>query len=201
MPHPIPFNVEEVISGYAQGYFLMAESNDDPLYWYSTNQRTLIPLDQRFHYPRSLKRVLNQDHFSTAIDRNFEGVVEGCAHRQETWISDQLKALYWALHAAGWAHSYETWQGDQLAGGILGIVIGRVFIGESMFFQIPDGSKVAMVKLVEHLRQRQFVLFDAQMPNPHLSRFGAYDVSQEDYLTLLKLGIQMSSNFLSPVAF
>lgn len=190
------FDTAEIIQGYAQGYFLMAESNHEPLHWYSTHKRTLIPLDERFRHPRSLKRVLNQNRFSTAINQNFLGVVEGCANRNETWISDELKHLYWALHIAGWAHSYETWQEDQLAGGILGLVIGRVFIGESMFFQISEGSKVAMVKLVEHLRQRKFVLFDAQMPNPHLARFGAYDIPQTQYLSLLTKGIQMPFNFL-----
>jgi leucyl/phenylalanyl-tRNA---protein transferase len=86
----------------------------------------------------------------------------------------------------GWAHSFETWQGDQLAGGILGLTIGGAFIGESMFFRIPDGSKVAMVKLVQRLRDRQFVLFDAQMMNPHLERFGAVVMDDPAYQTLLQ---------------
>ncbi|HIK55630.1 MAG TPA: leucyl/phenylalanyl-tRNA--protein transferase [Synechococcales cyanobacterium M55_K2018_004] len=180
------FDIDAIIRGYAQGYFLMADEEGHSLGWYSSNQRTLIPLDDRFRFPRSLRRVLNQGKFTVAVDRDFRAVVEGCANREETWISAELKAIYWQLHLAGWAHSFETWQGDQLAGGILGIVIGGAFIGESMFFRIPDGSKVAMVKLVERLRSRQFVLFDAQMMNPHLARFGAYVVSDQEYQSLLK---------------
>jgi leucyl/phenylalanyl-tRNA--protein transferase len=99
---------------------------------------------------------------------------------------DELKEIYWRLYQAGWAYSFETWQGDELAGGILGIVIRGAFIGESMFYRIPEGSKVAMVKLVERLRERKFLLFDAQMMNPHLARFGAYHVSSEEYEILLK---------------
>jgi leucyl/phenylalanyl-tRNA---protein transferase len=190
------YDIDAIVQGYAQGYFLMANEPGADLAWYSSRERALIPLDERFHYPRSLQRILNQNRFTTAISRDFYGVVEGCANRETTWISSDLKKIYWELHQAGWAHSFETWQGDQLAGGILGIVIGGAFIGESMFYCIPDGSKVAMVKLVEWLRARQFVLFDAQMTNPHLERFGALIVSQQQYQRLLHRAIQANCSFL-----
>jgi leucyl/phenylalanyl-tRNA--protein transferase len=189
------FNISAIVQGYAQGYFLMADEMGENLDWYSSRQRTLIPLDDRFRYPTSLRRVLNQNRFTVAIDRAFPAVVEGCADRQTTWISDELKELYLELHHTGWAHSFETWQGEELAGGILGIVIGGAFIGESMFYRIPEGSKVAMVKLVEHLRQQNFVLFDAQMMNPHLERFGACVVSDRQYQKLLKKAIAMECGF------
>lgn len=185
------FDVQSIVQGYAQGYFLMSDETGSNLSWYSSRQRTLIPLDERFHYPKSLRRSLNQQRFQVAVNRDFGAVVDGCANRETTWISHDLKEIYWALHQAGWAHSFETWQGDQLAGGILGIVIGGAFIGESMFFRIPDGSKVAMVKLVERLRDRKFVLFDAQMMNPHLERFGAYVIRNDDYRDLLREALQV----------
>lgn len=169
----------------------MSDETGEDLGWYSSRQRTLIPLDERFRYPKSLRRVLNQSRFNVAVNRDFKAVVEGCSNRETTWISDELKEIYWALHQAGWAHSFETWQENQLAGGILGIVIGGAFIGESMFFRIPDGSKVAMVKLVERLRDRRFVLFDAQMMNPHLERFGAYVIRNDDYRDLLREALQV----------
>lgn len=187
------YNIPAIIEGYAKGHFLMANDGDDSLDWYSSRKRALIPLDDanatpdgvRFRYPKSLQRVLNQERFTVAVNRDFEAVVNGCANRETTWISPQLQEIYSELHHSGWAHSFETWQGDELAGGILGIVIGGAFIGESMFYRIPDGSKVAMVKLVERLRSRQFVLFDAQMTNPHLERFGAYTVKDKEYQELL----------------
>ena len=187
---PIQYDIPAIIRAYAQGYFLMDNDDGAGLGWYSSRERALIPLDDRFHYPRSLQRVLNQNRFSVAVDRDFPSVVEGCADRETTWISDELKEIYYALHDAGWAHSFETWQGDELAGGILGIVIGGAFIGESMFYRIPEGSKVAMVKLVERLRSRGFLIFDAQMTNPHLERFGAYVVSNGDYKRLLGKAVQ-----------
>jgi len=184
------YDVPSIIQGYTQGYFLMAESDGNQLSWYSSRERALIPLDNRFCYPRSLRRLLNQERFTVAINRDFPAVVAGCANRETTWISQELKEIYWELYLAGFAYSFETWQEDELAGGILGIVIGGAFIGESMFYRIPDGSKVAMVKLVERLRSRQFLLFDAQMNNPHLERFGAYIVSDRDYQKLLKRAVR-----------
>ena len=179
------YDVAAIIRGYAQGYFLMSDESNN-LGWYGSNERTLIPLDERFRYPKSLQRVLNQERFTVAVNRDFLGVVAGCANRDTTWISPELEKIYWLLYQTGYAYSFETWQGDELAGGILGIVIGGIFIGESMFFNISEGYKVAMVKLVERLRERKFLLFDAQMMNPHLARFGAYHVSSEEYEILLK---------------
>lgn len=184
------FDIAAIVEGYAQGYFLMADETGKDLGWYSSRQRTLIPLDDRFRYPKSLRRAINQNRFTVAINRAFPDVVEGCADRDTTWISAPLKEIYWELYQAGWACSFETWQEDELAGGILGLVIGGAFIGESMFYRIPEGSKVAMVKLVERLRDRHFVLFDAQMMNPHLERFGAYIVRNQEYRDLLREALQ-----------
>ena len=189
------YDVAAIIHGYAQGYFLMADENDI-LEWYSSRDHTLIPLDERFRYPKSLQRVLNQERFTVAINRDFKAVVAGCANRETTWISQELQEIYWELYQTGWAYSFETWLGDELAGGILGIVIGGAFIGESMFYQIPEGSKVAMVKLVQRLRDKQFVLFDAQMMNPHLERFGAYRIQNNEYHSLLNTSLRRKCCFL-----
>ncbi len=179
----------QIIEGYAQGYFLMADEDEGGLGWYTSRKRAIIPLDDRFRYPKSLRRVLNQKRFDVAINRDFPAVLEGCANRETTWISEDLKEIYQLLHREGWAHSFETWEGDRLAGAILGIVIGGAFMGESMFFNIPEGSKVAMVELVNRLRAQNFVLFDAQMQNPHLERFGAYVIGDREYEVLLREAI------------
>jgi len=184
------FDIPTIVQGYAQGYFLMADEEGDRLGWYYSRDRTLIPLDERFRYPKSLRRVLNSERFTVAVNRDFKAVVAGCADRETTWISQELREVYWQLYQSGWAYSFEAWQGEQLAGGVLGIAIGGAFIGESMFYRIPDGSKVALVKLVERLRSRSFVFFDAQMMNPHLERFGAYRISEKQYQLLLRKALQ-----------
>lgn len=192
------YHLPGIIAGYAQGNFLMAEDEDDQVQWYSSSEHALIPLDDRFRYPTSLRRVINQQRFTVRINGDFRAVVAGCADRDTTWISSQLREIYWELHQAGWAHSFETWQGSELAGGVLGIAIGGAFIGESMFFRIPDGSKVAIVKLVEHLRAQNFSLFDAQMLNPHLARFGAYTIDSAAYSSLLQAAIARQCRLIGP---
>lgn len=184
------YDIPAIIQTYAQGYFLMANDDDDRLDWYSSKERALIPLDDRFRYPKSLNRVLNSNRFTVAVNRDFHAVVEGCSNRETTWITAELKEIYYEMYQTGWAYSFETWQGNTLAGGILGIVIGGAFIGESMFYRIPEASKVAMVKLVERLKKRNFILFDAQMDNPHLERFGSYIISNSDYQKLLQKALQ-----------
>ena len=191
------YHLPGIIAGYSQGNFLMAEDDLD-LQWYSSSEHALIPLDDRFRYPTSLRRVINQNRFSVRINGDFSAVVKGCANRETTWISTELHEIYGELYQAGWAYSFETWQGNELAGGVLGIAIGGAFIGESMFFNISEGSKVAMVQLVKHLRRQNFTLFDAQMLNPHLQRFGAYTIDTQAYQSLLATAIQQPCKFISP---
>lgn len=188
-------DISGIISAYAQGYFLMADERGE-LGWYKSRRRAIMPLDNRFCYPKSLRRALNQDRFQVAINRDFTSVCAGCADRDTTWISSELQLIYRALHDAGWAHSFEAWQGDELAGGVLGLAIGGAFIGESMFYRIPEGSKVALVKLVERLRARDFTLFDVQIQNPHLARFGAMEISDRQYLKYLQSAIARPCSFL-----
>lgn len=193
-----PFSIgtiEQIVQGYATGYFPMADARGR-LGWYSSQTHTLMPLDSRFHIPGSLRRALNSGRFEVRIDTAFAEVVQGCAAREETWISGELEQIYLALHRAGVAHSFETWQGEQLAGGVLGLALGGAFIGESMFFRISEGSKVALVRLVQHLNTRGFVLFDAQLQNPHLERFGAYEMVGKEYLKLLERAIRLERNFV-----
>lgn len=172
--------------------------NGDGLGWYRSKVHALIPLDGRFHIPKSLRRALNAGAFEVRINADFAGVLEGCAHanRDLTWISDELQEIYLALHHAGIAHSFETWQQGRLAGGVLGLALGAAFIGESMFYSVPEASKVAMVRLVEHLRARGFELFDAQIQNPHLARFGAYEVREAQFLPLLEQARQKTARFV-----
>ncbi len=192
-------DIAEIVSLYSQGYFLM--DNGDGLAWYRSKVHAVIPLDERFHVPRSLKRALNSGRFEVRINANFPGVVEGCAYanRDATWISAELVEIYQQLHQAGIAHSFEIWLEGELAGGILGLAIGGIFIGESMFYYVPEASKVAMVKLVEHLKKRGFVLFDAQIQNPHLERFGAYEVSEREFLPQLRRAITKVARFGEPL--
>lgn len=184
----------EVARGYAGGGFLM--DNGDGLEWYSSKRRALVPLGEALHIPRSLGRHLSR--FTLRLDTDFPGVLAGCMAREETWISPELAGIYLHLNKTGLMHSFETWQGGQLAGGVLGLALGGAFIGESMFHAVTHGSKVALVRLSQHLGRRGFTLFDAQLQNPHLRRFGTYEISPAEYAGKLRLALGQDAD-LAPL--
>jgi len=193
-----------VLRLYAQGYFPLGMKHG--IAWfdqraYGTPYRALMPLDERFHIPRSLRRVLNSGRFEVYINRDFTGVLAGCATRggsysSETWLTPEVARLYLGLHQHGYAHSFEAWHQGKLAGGILGVALGAAFIGDSMFYSAANASKVALVRLVEHLRDRGFEIFDVQVQNPHLARFGAYEVDPLEFRMRLFQAIQKPARFV-----
>ena len=185
--------MNDLLAAYAAGWFPMAEGPDRALGLFRARQRALIPLDQRFHVPRSLRRQLRPGRFELKLNSAFAAVVDGCADRPSTWISLELRAIYQELHRLGWAHSIEAWDAHGLAGGQLGLAIGRCWIGESMFHSRPHASNVVLVQLQSALRQGGFELFDVQLSNPHLERFGCFELSDAEYTGCLAKAVQQSA--------
>ncbi len=194
-----PLTPEILLQAYAVGLFPMAEARDDPtLYWIDPEVRGIIPLES-FHVPRSLRRTLRRGRFAVRADTAFEAVMRGCAEarpgRSETWINDEILALYTTLHAMGRAHSVEAWQGGELAGGLYGVALGGAFFGESMFTRVTDASKVALAHLVAILRAGGFTLLDTQFLTGHLARFGATEISRETYRARLAKALSVQAAF------
>jgi leucyl/phenylalanyl-tRNA--protein transferase len=125
--------------------------------------------------------------------------MEGCARpgptRRETWITEEFLDAYASLHAQGHAHSLECWQDGELAGGIYGVAVGGLFAGESMFHWKSNASKVALFHLIEHLKCRQFVLFDIQMLTPITAQLGGATISRREYLMRLAVALEKSCSF------
>jgi leucyl/phenylalanyl-tRNA--protein transferase len=190
---------ELLLNAYAVGIFPMAESRDDPeLYWIDPERRGILPLEQ-FHVPRSLRRTLRRAPFEIRVDSAFRAVVAGCAEptreRPESWINDQIQAVYGALFDAGYAHSVECWRDDGLVGGLYGVAIGGAFFGESMFSRAEDASKVALVHLVARMEVGGFRLLDTQFVTAHLARFGAIEIPRADYRKRLRLALRAQASF------
>ena len=180
-----PLTPELLLRGYASGVFPMAESRGRrEVFWVNPPLRGILPLDG-FRISRSLRRRILRWPHRVTVDADFRGVVEGCADRDETWISQPIFDAYLALHAAGFAHSLEVWEGDTLAGGVYGVTLGAAFFGESMFSRRTDASKVALAYLVDRLRLAGFRLFDTQFLTPHLASLGAVEITRAAYHGLL----------------
>jgi leucyl/phenylalanyl-tRNA--protein transferase len=169
--------------------------------WFSPDPRGIIPLDT-FHTSRRLARLVRRGAFRIEINRNFAEVMRACALAERdpedagTWIDAEIVESYCALHAAGRAHSVEAWQDGKLAGGLYGVALGGAFFGESMFHHVTDASKIALVALVERLRERGFTLLDTQWTTEHLEQFGALEIPRAQYLTLLSRALARDCAFV-----
>lgn len=197
---PEKITPELLLKAYAMGVFPMAEGRDDPtVHWIDPRRRGVFPL-AGFHISRSLAKLIRQGQFQITIDRDFAGVVRGCAARPETWINDEIFNLYSALHAMGHAHSLEVWQGEKLVGGVYGVTLGAAFFGESMFSRVTDASKLALAFLVHRLRAGGFQLFDTQFLTPHLASLGAVEISRAEYQRQLAAALTQDASF-APAAY
>lgn len=186
---------ETLLQAYANGIFPMAEHRDDPdLFWVDPTERGIMPLES-FHISRSLRRRIRKGAFRVSFNEDFEGVIDGCAERPETWINPTIRALYSGLFRRGRAHSLEVWEGELLAGGVYGVSLGAAFFGESMFSRRTDASKVALAYLVDRLRQGGFRLFDAQFLTSHLATLGAIEVPRAAYHLLLTEALRLPGDF------
>jgi leucyl/phenylalanyl-tRNA--protein transferase len=168
---------------YASGAFPMAD-DEGRINWFMPEIRTIIPLDN-YNIPRSLKTFLKKNNFEIRFDTNYLSVIRGCASREKTWISEELIEAYRRLHKKGHVHSVETWEGGKLVGGLYGVTFRGAFFGESMFSKVPQASKAALLKLIERLTLKDFVLLDVQYMTSHLKMFGAVEIDFEEYNKLL----------------
>ncbi|HZT44395.1 MAG TPA: leucyl/phenylalanyl-tRNA--protein transferase [Chthonomonadaceae bacterium] len=192
---PLSFTPAGVELAYRHGIFPMYDDWTKQILWFRPDPRAILPLD-RFHISRSLAKTIRQGVFEVRYDTDFEGVMRGCADREEgTWISEEFIEVYGALHQMGKAHSVETWREGRLVGGTYGLALGGAFMAESMFHYETDASKVALAALVARLRERGFALLDVQYVTPHLARFGAIEIPHAVYYALLQRALLLPCPF------
>jgi len=189
----IEITPQVLLKAYACGIFPMAESaEDNALYWIEPERRGILPLDH-VHVPKRLARTIRGGGFEVKVDNDFEGVIEGCAApragRRSTWINARIRSLYRELFALGHCHTVEVWKDGKLAGGLYGVHLGRAFFGESMFSRIRDASKIALVYLVARLKYGGFTLLDTQFVTGHLAKFGAIEVSRQEFQRCLEAAL------------
>lgn len=176
---------------YANGYFPMAHQDEENrIYWHRPSLRAVFVLNS-FTPKIKLQKLLSTKQFTFAINTAFEQVIRNCADRPDTWISEDIIEKYIALHKMGYAYSFETWRFNELVGGLYGIVLGRVFFGESMFYKVPDASKAAFAFLVQELKSKDFLMIDSQYLNDYTASLGAVEISDEAYMKILTEALQI----------
>lgn len=187
---------EDLLNGYANGIFPMADSRHDPkVKWYTARKRGIIPLD-RFKVSTNVRRIIRNKHYRVEFDQAFREVMEGCADRSSTWISEEIIDSYCRLHAMGYAHSVDIFdQQGNLVGGQYGVALGAAFFGESMFERAKEASKVALYWCHQALLRGGFELWDTQFWSKHLAQFGCVEISSREYRQQLQKALAKEAVF------
>ena len=188
-----------LLDAYAHGIFPWPIFNQtEPMAWWSPDPRAIFEMDGLYVSSR-LSRTCRSGKFIVTCNQDFTGVMKGCATAQnrdgETWITPDILKAYTELHQAGHAHSVEVWQDGKLAGGTYGVAVGGLFAAESMFYQVRDASKVALVHLMDHLNARGYQLCDIQQLTDHTASLGADEISRDEYLKRLAKVIHLPVTF------
>jgi leucyl/phenylalanyl-tRNA--protein transferase len=175
------------LSAYAQGLFPMddPDQQDRPLPFFRADPRAIFELSELDAIRRRVRRSLTADPgWAPDIDRAFPQVVEACAQPRGgdgIWLTPRLAALYDQLHAAGFAHSFELWDGDALVAGVLGVVLGRAAMLETMFHAVAHAGNVNLVRTLERLDGAGVTLCDIQLISDHTRRLGAREIAVEEF--------------------
>lgn len=195
--HPAPgllaaggaLDVDSLVRAYRGGIFPWF-STDQPILWWSTSPRMVLPVDAfRLHRSlgKTLRRGLREGWFEVRFDSAFAEVIQACASSPRdgqagTWIVPDMVQAYLRLHRAGHAHSVETWIDGELTGGLYCVAIGKAVFGESMFARRTDASKLALCALVAFCRAQGVDIIDCQQNTRHLASLGAREIPREDFL-------------------
>jgi leucyl/phenylalanyl-tRNA---protein transferase len=174
-----------LVHAYRHGTFPWPHGKRD-LPWFSPDPRGVLPLDD-ISMSKTLRQTLRRSGWTATVDTAFADVVDACSTRvgEGTWITPKMRAAYIELHQLGWTHSIEIWDEDRLVGGCYGVLVGAMFIGESMFHRVTDASKVALVELGWRLREGGAGLIDVQLVTDHLASMGARPIPRPLYLEIL----------------
>lgn len=180
---------KRLLAAYRSGIFPWF-SEGEPVLWWSPNPRMVL-FPQDFKLSKSLAKRLKKNDFEVRFNTSFRQVMEACANTSRpdqdgTWITSEIIDAYCELHRLGYAHSAETWIDNTLVGGLYGILINKMFYGESMFHHVTDASKIAFAHMVEYLKDKDVGMIDCQMNTKHLASLGAQEISRADFIDQLK---------------
>lgn len=184
---------DKVLEAYHQGIFPWFNEGE-PVMWWCPDPRCVI-YPQEIKVSKSMKRILKDGTFQVTYDCAFLDVINHCRYTPRngqfgTWITDEIVAAYHDLHKMGYAHSVEVWKNNELVGGLYGVSLGSVFMGESMFSKVSNASKTAIISLSQRLEKLGFTLIDCQLHNDHLESLGAIEIPRPQFLEELELGLE-----------
>ena len=185
-------SIDRLLLAYSNGFFpwFSFQHQKEPL-WYCPLQRFVI-FPNEIHVSHSMKQLINKHQYEITINKDFEGVIRGCATAQNrneeegAWLGPDIIKAYTDLHRQGFAVSVEVWDGERLVGGLYGVNIGSSYFGESMFSLVPNASKLALIHLARTLERLGGRLIDCQFETPHLLSMGGRYIPYEEYISIIR---------------
>ena len=184
-------SVDRLLLAYSYGFFpwFSFRDNEEPL-WFCPMQRFVI-FPSEIHVSHSMQQLINKHELRPTINKDFEGVIRGCATAQNrnkeegAWLGPDIIKAYTEMHRQGFAASVEVWQEERLVGGLYGASLGKAFFGESMFSLVPNASKLALIYLARMFESYGGKLIDCQFETPHLRSMGGRFISYEEYMKII----------------
>ena len=191
-------SIDRLLLAYSNGFFpwFSFRNQREPL-WYCPLQRFVI-FPKEIHVSHSMRQLYRQDRYRVTLNKDFDGVIRGCATAQNrdteegAWLGPDIIEAYTALHRQGFAASVEVWEkqekgtDDRLVGGLYGVNLGRGFFGESMFSLAPNASKFALIYLARLFDNLGGLMIDCQLETPHLRSMGGRFIPYEEYIAIIR---------------
>ena len=183
---------ERLLLAYRHGIFPWYSFRDSEICWFCPLQRFVI-FPSEIHVSHSMKQLLKKNPYQITINKDFEGVMRGCATAQNrnelegAWLGPNIIKAYTELYRQGFAASVEVWEGERLVGGLYGVTLGRCFFGESMFSLVPNASKLALIFLARMLEAHGGRVIDCQFETPHLRTMGGRFIPYEEYMKIINM--------------
>lgn len=182
-------SIDRLLLAYENGIFPWFSFRDcEEVMWWCPMQRFVI-FPNEVHISHSMRTLFNKGEYQFSVNRDFEGVIRNCSRlrieEDGAWLGDDMIAAYTELHRLGYASSVEVWKGEELVGGLYGVTMGKIFIGESMFSLVPSGSKMALIILAQLMEEQGGALIDCQLETPHLRSMGGRFISYDEYMKIM----------------
>lgn len=189
-------SVDRLLLAYSNGFFpWFSFRHSEVPYWYCPLQRFVI-FPKEIHISHSMHQLMNKQQYELSINKDFDGVIRGCATAQNrdtedgAWLGPDIIEAYTELHRQGFAASVEVWEkqgdGHRLVGGLYGVNLGKAFMGESMFSLVPNASKLALIHLARLFGSLGGLMIDCQFETPHLRSMGGRYIPYDEYMTLIR---------------
>lgn len=189
-------SIDRLLLAYSNGFFpwFSFRHRKEP-WWYCPMQRFVI-FPNEIHVSHSMHQLINQNRYELTINKDFDGVIRGCATAQNrdtedgAWLGPDIIKAYTELHRQGFAASVEVWEkqadGERLVGGLYGVNLGASFFGESMFSLVPNASKLALIHLARLFESLGGRMIDCQFETPHLRSMGGRYIPYDEYIAIIR---------------